>query len=413
MRNIIVKDSNRFKSIFVTVNLLMPLEANKTGKNALLAMMLKKSNELYQTEKELERALAELYNTTIDVGVEKLGDLYNIQISMEFLNSEFLNADEVDKIQEILYAIICRPNIKNNEFNKEIFEREKQALIQKIREERDDKKKYALDCLVQDMFKDSDYGTPTLGRIEDVEKITNNELAQYYNYVINTAEVVVCAAGNLKNMASFPEEVLSKICGKCGKHHIKTVAHEENDFGTINERIEKQAINQSVLCIGLKVNDINKEDVYALTLYNAILGGTPASKLFQNVREKESLAYYSKSVYNRLKQIIYMFSGVDPINNEKAKKVMLKQLEILKNGEISQEEFFAAKQSLISAYKELSDSKAAISRNMLTNELYFGCDVDFDEMIKGIDSLTLEDIIRVANKVVPTNIFLLGGEPRV
>jgi len=413
MRNIIVKDSNRFKSVFVTVNLLMPLEADKTGKNALLAMILKKSNELYQTEKELDRALAELYNTTIDVGVEKLGDLYNIQISMEFLNSEYLKLEEIKRIQEILYAIIFKPNIKGEEFDKEIFEREKQALIQKIQEERDDKKKYALDCLVQDMFKEVDYGTPTLGRIEDVEKIVNKELVKHYNYVINTAEVVICVTGNLKDMESFPEDMLNKICGKCGKHSIKIRPHVESNFEDIKERTENQDINQSVLCIGLKVKDVKKEDVYALTLYNAILGGTPASKLFQNVREKESLAYYAKSAYNRLKQIIYMFSGVDPVNNTKAKEVMLEQLEILKNGDISQEEFLAAKQSLISAYRELSDSKSAISRNMLTNELYFGYDVDFDQMIKSIDSLTVQDIARVANKIVPTNIFLLGGVPHV
>ena len=149
--------------------------------------------------------------------------------------------------------------------------------------------------------------------------------------------------------------------------------------------------------------------MYALMLYNAILGGTPASKLFQNVREKESLAYYAKATYNKMKQVIYMFSGVDPRNNQKAKTVMLQQLDIIRNGEVSQEEFYAAKHSLISAYRELRDSKVSILRNMLNNEIYFGRDVDLDEMIEKLQELTLEDVIAVANKVKATNVFLLGG----
>ena len=413
MRNIIIKNSDRFKSVFVSVNMLLPLEADKTGKNALLAMVLKKSNELYKTEKELERALAKLYDTTIDVNVEKLDNLYNIQICMELLNGDYMSSEELDMAKEILCAIICKPNIMNGKFDDAVFEREKASLLQKIAEERDDKKKYALECLRQDMFEGSSYGIPTIGTTQMVEQITNEDLASHYDYVINNAEIVVSAVGNLSKMQDFPELVYDILCEKCGKH----TAYNKEDVKTlpsqIKTRVEKQDINQSVLCIGLKAFDVRKEDMYALMLYNSILGGTPASKLFQNVREKESLAYFAKSLYNKLKQVIYMYSGVDPINNEKAKEVMLEQLEIIKRGEISQEEFYAAKQSLISGYTELMDSKGAISRNMLNNEIYFGCDVEISEAIEKLQKLTIEDVVEVANKVYATHVFLLGGVAHV
>ena len=413
MKNIIIKNSDRFKSVFVSVNLLLPLEADKTGKNALLAMVLKKSNKLYKTEKEMERVLASLYDTTIDVNVEKLDNLYNIQIGMELLNENYMSKEELEKAKEILCAIVCNPNIVNGKFDENIFAREKASLVQKIAEERDDKKKYALECLKQDMFKGTDYGTSSLGTIDSVEKITNEDLIEHYNYVINNAEIVVTAVGNLNGMESFPEDIHNTIREKCGKHTAINIEDVEKKFSVIEQRIENQDINQSVLCIGLRVENASKEDMYALTLYNAILGGTPASKLFQNVREKESLAYYAKSVYNKLKQVIYMYSGVDPINNEKAKIVMLQQLDIIKNGDISIEEFYAAKHSLISAYTELSDSKVSISRNMLNNEIYFGHNVDVDEMIQKLKKLTIEDVIAVANKVKATNVFLLGGVAHV
>ena len=413
MRDIIIKNSDRFKSVFVTVNMLLPLKATMTGKNALLAMVLKKSNEQYKTEKELERALAGLYGTTIDVNVEKLDNIYNIQICMELLNGKYMSKEDIENAKQILCAIICNPNIINGKFDQDIFEREKATLLERISEERDDKKKYALECLRQDMFKGTEYETSSLGTTHMVEKITNEDLIKHYDYVINTAQVVVSAVGNLTGMEELPQEIHKELCEKCGKHAVQNEQDVETVCVEIKERVENQDINQSVLCIGLKVENVNAEDTYALTLYNAILGGTPASKLFQNVREKESLAYFAKSQYSKLKQVIYMFSGVDPVNNEKAKRVMLEQLELIKNGEVSDEEFYAAKHSIISAYRELKDSKIAITRNMLNNEMLFGRDVDIDEMIDKLQQLTLQDIIDIARKVKATNIFLLGGVARV
>lgn len=413
MRDIIIKNSDRFKSVFVTVNMLLPLKATMTGKNALLAMVLKKSNELYKTEKELERALAAIYDTTIDINVEKLDNIYNIQICMELLNGKYMSKEDVQKAKQILCAIICRPNIVDGKFDQGVFEREKTTLLERIAEERDDKKKYALECLRQDMFKGTEYEVSALGTIEMVETITNEDLMEHYDYVINTAQVVVSAVGNLTGMEEMAQEIHKNICEKCGKHIVQNIIDVETDFEGISERIENQDINQSVLCIGLRAENITKDDTYALTLYNAILGGTPASKLFQNVREKESLAYFAKSQYSKLKQVIYMFSGVAPINNDKAKRVMLEQLELIKNGDVSDEEFYAAKQSLISVYTELKDSKVGITRNMLNNEMLFGCDVDIDEMIEKLQQLTLQDVVDIAVKVKATNIFLLGGVARV
>lgn len=413
MRDIIIKNSDRFKSVFVTVNMLLPLKATMTGKNALLAMVLKKSNELYKTEKELERALAGLYDTTIDVNVEKLDNIYNIQICMEILNGKYMSKEDIEQTKQILCAIICKPNIIDGKFAQDIFEREKATLLERIAEERDDKKKYALECLRQDMFKGTEYETSALGTIEMVEKITNEDLINHYDYVINTAQVVVSAVGNLMGMEELSQEIHNNICEQCGKHIVQNEQDVETVCKEIKERVENQEINQSVLCIGLRAENVDAKDTYALTLYNAILGGTPASKLFQNVREKESLAYFAKSQYSKLKQVIYMFSGVDPVNNEKAKRVMLEQLELIKNGEVSDEEFYAAKQSLISAYRELKDSKVGITRNMLNNEMLFERDVDIDEMIDKLQQLTLQDIIDIARKVKATNVFLLGGVARV
>ena len=221
--------------------------------------------------------------------------------------------------------------------------------------------------------------------------------------------LLLLAHGNLDEMEDFPEKIYKAVCEKCGNKDIKNAPVVDNIIENCSERIIKQDIAQSVLCIGLKATNVTKEDMYALLLYNAILGGSPASKLFQNVREKESLAYFAKASYNRFKNAIYMYAGVDPKKEEKAKEVMIYQTEIIKNKDVSDIEFEAAKQSLISNYIEMEDTKETLIRTIMNNELFFGREVNIEEMIDKIKGLTKEDVTRVANNIIISNVFILGG----
>lgn len=408
MKNIIINNSDRFKSVFVGVNLLLPLTGEENSKNALLAMVLKKSCSKFESQKDLDRTLAGLYDTNLDMSVEKLDNLYNIQCNMELLNIEYMGKENVDKACEILYSTLLSPNIHDGKFEQTIFDREKETLIEKIKEERDDKKRYALKELEKDMFNGTVYEISSLGTIEDLQNISNKDLVKHYYSILERAEIVVSACGNLNGMQDIFEKIYNKLTGECGKHVVEN-KQEVNTIGEIVYREEVQDIAQSVLTIGLKVEDAKKEDVYALLVYNSLLGGTPASKLFQNVREKESLAYFAKSMYNRYKSAIYMYAGVDPNKAKKAQEVMLKQLQLIQNRQVTDEEFDAAKQYIISSYNELQDSKMSTAKTMLNNEIFFEKTVEIEEMIKAIENITKEDIFEVAQKVKATNIFLLGG----
>ncbi len=104
MKNIIIRNSNRFKSVFAQVNMLLPLTADNMSKNALLAMMLKKSNSKYKTERELERKLAELYNTSFGAGVGKVANMYDITFGIEILNVKYTGKEVLDEAVDILYT---------------------------------------------------------------------------------------------------------------------------------------------------------------------------------------------------------------------------------------------------------------------------------------------------------------------
>ena len=153
------------------------------------------------------------------------------------------------------------------------------------------------------------------------------------------------------------------------------------------------------------------EDFYVLNVYNAILGGTPSSKLFQNFRERESLAYTVRSRYYRYKDMIIIYAGIEKENYEKAKEVLEKQITDIKLGDISDEEFNASKQSIISDLKEWNDSKIALSKMYISNMFATKTNtVTLYEMIERVNKVKKEYVINIAKKVEIEKIFFLGGE---
>ena len=173
---------------------------------------------------------------------------------------------------------------------------------------------------------------------------------------------------------------------------------------------EYQDTTQSVLSLGLRIKNCTLKDFYILNVYNAILGTTPTSKLFQNVREKESLAYTVRSRYYRFKDIIVIFAGINKQNYEKALDVINQQLDDIKNGNILEIEFKSAKDSLLADLLEWEDSKIAMAKMKIANLLTLkSADISIEDMRNGISAVTLDDVINVANRIEVEKVFLLGG----
>ncbi|MDD2627409.1 MAG: insulinase family protein [Clostridia bacterium] len=404
---VILINDNKFKGIFLSVNLMRPLNVNENSKNALVASILKRGNEKHLTEKDLEERLAELYSSKIDINVERCGGIYNIEFSAEIINKKFINNDILDEVIDILHSVIYKPCKQNGKFYPEYFCREKQNLIDKIKEEKNEKRKWALKRLEQEMFKNSDYRLGAFGSEEDVRKIELEECYLHYEKLLEEADIRIVMVGNLEGYDNIEEKLTSKfnIQGK-RKEIEKTKIEAIKEFKEIKE---KEMISQSVLCMGLSLKEMNTKDIMKAYVYSNILGGTPSSKLFQNVREKESLAYYAKAEYIKHINAIYVFSGIHISNVEKATEVIRKQIDDIKQGKITEEEFSTAKANLILGYKEITDNRKAYSRHILSNSLIYKNIVDTKKQIAEIESISLADIISLADKVEEKTLYLLGG----
>lgn len=167
-------------------------------------------------------------------------------------------------------------------------------------------------------------------------------------------------------------------------------------------------IVQGKLIIGLDINNYETEAKFAATIYNSILGESPTSKLFQNVREKESLAYSARSNYVRQKNNIYIRCGIEPENYEKTLKIIKEQIEDMKQGLFKEEDLNNAKKSIISEIKGIEDEQNLEITYYIYQELSEN-QIKFEEYIEKINDVTKEQVIEIANKIKINTIYFLSN----
>lgn len=414
MNNIYKINSEKFKSIYFSINFTMPVNKRQISENALLSAVLGKSNKKFKTQKEIQMYLYSLYGANFDIGIEKFGDLYNIEFRGECINKKYLpnNTDVVNEVLEFLYDAIYNPNVLNGAFDEEVVEREKDFILNKIREVKDDKLRYGIRKMEELMCKDEPFSTYVYGDEEDIYKITSSDLYKRYNEVISNSCITFIISGNLLGYEDIEEKVNNIFNNKLvSKLNYKDLIYNQKLNHNQEVVEESQQTTQSVLSYGLRINNSNYDDFYKLSVYNALLGGTPSSKLFQNFREKESLAYTVRSRYYRFKDIIIIYAGIQKENYEKAKLVLENEINKIKDGEISDEEFEASKKSIISDLKEWNDSKIALSKMFISNLFSLKNDsLTLEQMVDKFEKVTKQDIIDIAGKITIEKIYFLGGE---
>ena len=404
-------NNDKFKSIYISYNFTMEVKENSVfSNNAVLGALMAKSSRKYQTQKEIEKYLNSLYGANYDVNVEKYGDLYNLEFRIEYINKKFLpgNEDLLENILNFLKEMIYNPA----DWTDENIKREKEFILERINERKDEKLKYGVQRAEELLCKDEPFGVFLYGDQDNVQNVDKDVLKNAYSELLKSC-VTVIISGNLEGYDNIEEkfnEVFKNI-EFSSKEVTDLIYNTKRESDNKTEEVkEYQDTTQSVLSLGLRIKDCTIDDFYALNLYNAILGTTPSSKLFQNVREKESLAYTVRSRYYRFKDIIVIFAGINKENYQKAVDVIKEQIEAIKTGEISKEEFESAKDSLMADLLEWKDSKIAMAKMKFANIIAFkDADITVEDMRERMSRVTLEDVIRVANLVSVEKIFVLGG----
>lgn len=385
--------TNRFKTNLYAIFLTIPMKKEDATINSLIPAVLRRGTEKYPTQLEIEKRLEEMYGASFNCGVDKIGNYQVLKFYIEGLSDEY--TEEKQNIEELLKEIIYSTILENGYFKKEYVEQEKENLKLIIESRKDNKARYAYERCIEEMFENEPYGVYKYGTVEDVEKITPESLYNQYKKILKNAQIDVFGCGNQLEEIEIPHK---------NTIEIKNTIHENKH----KEIKEKADVTQGKLIIGLDTPEENKP---AITMYNAILGGGANSKLFQNVREKASLAYSAGSSYIRRINSIFIKTGIKNENYEKTLEIIKKQLQDMKQGNITDKEFRDAKQLIISSLKLIPEQQEDLIAFTYDQKI-FGENQSIDEYISNISKVTKENVIEIAQKIDIDTIYFLYGEEK-
>ena len=405
-------ETNQFKTNLYAVFLATPLSRENVTKDALIAAVLRRGTMSIPSQDKISKELEEMYGASFDCGIEKTGDNHIIKFYLEALNEEFLPEKEelTQKCINILLDIVTNPLIENNGFKKEYVDSEKENLKQIINGKIDNKSRYALDRCIEEIFKGEPYGLYKYGYIEDLENITPESLYEYYKKLIQNCKIDIYYSGLFNDNKT--EEIINKklqenkIESRKAEYIVNNETTEKKNIEQPKIIEESMDITQGKLVLGLQINDNNKDSRFAASVYNAVLGGGANSKLFQNVREKNSLAYTASSSYIRTKNIILIHCGIDIDKYKKALETIKEQLEDMKKGNFTDEDVEDSKKLIISSIKSISAEQDTEITYDYGQELS-GEHITIKEYEEKIQNTTREQIIEIANKININTIYFL------
>ena len=409
--------TNKFKNNEIAVFLEVPLKRETITKNAILPAVLKRGSANYTSQLEIGKVLENMYGASFNAGVEKTGESLILKFYIESLCDEYIK-EKVNLAEEsikLLFDIIFNPYVQNNSFSEEYVSQEKKNLADIINSRSDDKRVYAVNRCIEEMFKGEPYGLYKYGYAEDLKDITAKSLYEYYLKMLRECKMYVIINGKEAENITIPQtpydiEELKTIVDTSKKENKNQKKSEQTNHNQSEEKAvtEELDVTQGKLMIGLDVDSDNK---FAASMYNVVLGGSANSKLFQNVREKASLAYSASSSYIRRKNAIIIKTGIELKNYEKTLSIIKAQLQDMKDGKITDDEVKSAKQLATSSLKMIPESQDETITFSLDQDMY-GENLTVEEYIKKVEAVTKEQIIDVANKVKINTIYYLKDKEK-
>lgn len=333
--------------------------------------------------------------------LESVGGYLNAYTSKEqtCYYAEFLD-EHLPRAVDVLSDMVC-----HSVFDPVELEKERQVILDEIASVEDTPEDLLQDVFVEKLFPNNSLGFPILGTRNSVSRITRDNLIGFYRQYYTSENIVIAAAGNLDHY---------QLVELCEQHFQLPAGRQtlsppdparENGKGRI---VIPRPISQSHMCLGTSALPYPHPEKYELLLMNTLLGGGMGSRLFQNIREKHGLAYaiYSFVDFFRDSGIFGIYLGTERNRMDKARELLLKELEKLREKPISARELRQIKSQMKGNFVLGLESTAKRMSRLAKMEIYMERFIDIDEVIEQIDRVKREGIYQLANQLLNENRFL-------
>lgn len=403
--------TRKFKTLTYYFQFRSTIDRETVTQRALLSGLLKSATKHLPTIKKLNQRLDDLYGATLSSHVQKKGNDHILSIFIHGVNEKYLsNSGSISADTLALLAeAILDPLAENGAFDEGLVNQEKRTLKSRIEALYDDKMRFASQRLIDEMCEGEPFAIHTNGYIEDLDQITPSILYQTYQDMLKNDEMDLYIVGD-----SNPDSLLNAVqqqfvFDRTTPIYVDFEAERKraSEFKIIKE---SQDVEQGKLNLGYRSNIVfGDPDYYASQVFNGLFGGFPHSKLFMNVREKASLAYYATSRTESFKGLLIVMSGIEFENYDQATTIIEEQLKKMLAGDFTDLEMKQTKALLINSVLEGLDNPFSVI-DLHYNHVLVKDSPPLDAYFSEIEKVTKEDVIKVAEKIQPDTIYFLTGK---
>ena len=401
--------TDKFKTGMLSISLAMPLSRTLTANNMLLSGVLRRGSEEFPSAALLNRRLDELYASAIEIKNVRHGKTEVLVFSADMLDNAFVSdgTDILDGVAHVLAQVLTHPLTDGESFPVQTVEKEKTHVRDAIKAEMNNPKAYSRHRCAELLHRgDADF--PTLESMaDDVISADGASLYRHYKNLMENASVGIFYVGS-ESIETVAETIKRHFVGFGAKNErkIHPVAERFTDLKEVTEPFE---VSQGKLVMGFRTGVCaTDKEYFATVLFNEIFGGSPASKLFMNVRERLGLCYYCASSYDTYLGNLTVSSGIDVANFDVAKSEILAQLEDIKQGRISEVELVAAKKSIAHWYRQMYDFPFELF-TFYSTRMMLGINASPEDYMERFEAVSANEIAAVAERVTLDTVYFLKG----
>jgi len=407
--NLHVWSTQKFKTTLIRVVLQRDL-GPKVTETALVPMVLRRGSQQYPTSAVIAERMEYLYGAQFDIDIMKMGERQIIGLEIEVANDRFISTEEdlLGNALSTLQDILLNPVTESRGFKQDYVGQEKSLLRRRIEGLINDKERYAVKRCFEEMCAGERFAIHKYGRTEDLDDITPDGLYEYYRIMLSDYPISIYVAGAVE-----PERVRDRVqasfifAREAGNPLTGLPAEVKEAPARPREVTEQRDVRQGVLVLGYRTGITYRDPEYdALLFFNGILGSFPHSKLFINVREKASLAYFAYSRLEGTKGLMIANAGIDPRNYSRTVEIIRKQVEAMKNGEISDEEMDATLKGLLNSLRSTYDDAGDMIHSHLLGAINNRVR-SRQELISSLKKVTKDEVVKVADNVKLDTIYFL------
>lgn len=395
----------RFKTMRISVNMLLPISKLTAAKYALLPSLVSRASRNYPDYTSLGCKLAQLYGASLGSGVQKLGEYQVLTISAGGIASRYAfgGEDMFAELSQLLFSVILDPlKDAGGFFPQDGFDQEKRQQLEQKDAEFSDKMLYAHQRCHQILFEGQRAGVERLGSREDIASLKREELSVAWEEVLHSARFEIFTLGDCQpDVAAF-----CQTFSGLGRAHILGAApYKEPE--KIHRVTEEQPVSQSKLSLAFRAR-ARPEEALLFHLVNAVLGEPTSSKLFQNVREKQSLCYYCDSSFSWSSGALFIESGVETENLNRVETAVMEQVHTMQKGQITDEELEYAKRYIFNSLRGVKDSLHKVE-NWYLSRTFDQEDLSPEQAMEKIAGYTVGQVTEAANQLKQAVVYRLKG----